>query len=246
MQTQCAVFLICYSSRPLCLLILGCRVQSDMVSLDLAASSGLSSSSDSEDLSSHATLELQIRTHGEAGCCCCCCCCSWGAVLSPVPCCMVPHSSRLLSHPVSSTAPHYLRRFVLAPHHWSPSIGSSSMLTAAPLLLPAAMHERAEMGDAAHAAYKGGLDAQQALQLKALTDSVLQRAAAAAAAASSAAAAGGGASSGYAAAEALFRHLDQNGDGRIRWGRRGGEGELTKQGRGADLGKQRRGGALGR
>lgn len=196
-----------------------------MVSLDLAASSGLSSSSDSEDSSSHATLELQIRTHGEAGCCCCCC--SWGAVLSPVSCCMVLLSSRLLAHPVSSTAPHYLRRFVLASHHWSPS-----MLTAAPMLLPAAMHERAEMGDAAHAAYKGGLDAQQALQLKALTDSVLHRAAAAAAAASNAAAAGGGASSGYAAAEALFRHLDQNGDGRIRWGRRGrasmtGGGELT-------------------
>lgn len=82
---------------------------------------------------------------------------------------------------------------------------------------PAAMHERAEMGEAAHAAYKGGLDAQQTLQLKELTESVLRRAAAAAAAASSAAAAGGSASSGDAAAEALFRHLDQNGDGRIRW-----------------------------
>ncbi len=70
------------------------------------------------------------------------------------------------------------------------------------------------MGEAAHAAYKGGLDAQQTLQLKALTETVLQRAATAAAAA-----AGGSASSGDAAAQALFRHLDQNGDGRIRWGR---------------------------
>ena len=37
------------------------------------------------------------------------------------------------------------------------------------------------------------------------------------AAAAAAAAAGGSASSGDAAAQALFRHLDQNGDGRIRW-----------------------------
>jgi hypothetical protein len=97
------------------------------------------------------------------------------------------------------------------------------------------MHERAEMGDAAHAAYKGGLDAGQAQQLKAVTDAVLRRAAAAAAAATAgpglssgpvsggaaAAEAGSSASSGSgseAAAERLFRHLDQNGDGRIRCG----------------------------
>lgn len=74
------------------------------------------------------------------------------------------------------------------------------------------------MGEAAHFAYKGGLDAAQALQLKQVTEAVLRRAAAAAAAAaggSSSAAAAASASSD-AAAEALFRHLDQNGDGRIR------------------------------
>ena len=163
-----------------------------MVSLDLEASSlgsgTLGGGSSSEDSSSHATLELQIRTHGEGSCCAQHGFCSPGAV----HCCMHACLVSILHNPTSHL-----------PHCAAP------MLTAHPF---AAMHERAEMGEAAHAAYKGGLDAQQALQLKALTETVLQRAAAAAAAA-----AGGSASSGDAAAQALFRHLDQNGDGRIRW-----------------------------
>ncbi|KAL4427713.1 hypothetical protein ABPG75_001802 [Micractinium tetrahymenae] len=83
-----------------------------------------------------------------------------------------------------------------------------------------AMHERAERGDAAHGAYKGGLDAAQAVQLKSVTDAMLRRAAAAAAAAAAspgqpAVATAGGSASADAAADSLFRHLDQNGDGRI-------------------------------
>ncbi len=42
----------------------------------------------------------------------------------------------------------------------------------------AAMHERAERGEAAHTAYKGGLDVVQARQLKACTDALLARASA--------------------------------------------------------------------
>ncbi len=81
------------------------------------------------------------------------------------------------------------------------------------------MHERAERGEAAHGAYKGGLDAAQAMQLKSVTDAVLRRAAAAAAAAAApqpVVPAAGSSASADAAADSLFRHLDQNGDGRIR------------------------------
>jgi hypothetical protein len=78
------------------------------------------------------------------------------------------------------------------------------------------MDDRAERGEAAHGAYKGGLDAAQALQLKSVTEAVLQRTAAAAAATPRAASSAAGLpSSSDAAAEGLFRHLDQNGDGRI-------------------------------
>ena len=93
------------------------------------------------------------------------------------------------------------------------------------------------MGEAAHAAYKGGLDASQAQQLKAVTDSLLRRAAAAAAGPPAAVytATGSGGVDGSegaavasesstatsAVAEGLFRHLDQNGDGRIRCGVKG-------------------------
>lgn len=90
------------------------------------------------------------------------------------------------------------------------------------------MHELAEMGQAAHAAYKGGLAPSQARQLRAWTDArqLLAAETAAAAAAAAAAAdlsagaiadAGGdvGAAQAAEAAEGLFRHLDRNGDGRI-------------------------------
>ncbi|KAL4856897.1 putative GTP diphosphokinase CRSH1 [Chlorella vulgaris] len=78
------------------------------------------------------------------------------------------------------------------------------------------MDDRAERGEAAHGAYKGGLDAAQALQLKSVTEAVLQRTAAAAAATPRATSSAAGLpSSSDAAAEGLFRHLDQNGDGRI-------------------------------
>jgi hypothetical protein len=75
------------------------------------------------------------------------------------------------------------------------------------------MDDRAERGEAAHTAYKGGLDSTQAQQLKAVKEAVLRRTATAAAAAACVAPPQLG--GGDAAAEGLFRHLDQNGDGRI-------------------------------
>eukprot|EP00887_Chlorella_sp_A99_P003103 scaffold9.g3103.t1 len=87
-----------------------------------------------------------------------------------------------------------------------------------------AMHEQAEGGEAAHAAYKGGLDATQARQLKAWTDALLGRgggdsAQVGAAAGPEAAAAGAPAGAAVAAAAGgLFGHLDRNGDGRISLG----------------------------
>lgn len=70
-----------------------------MVSLDLEASS-LGSSTLGGGSSSHATLELQIRTHGEFSCCAqqvlylpgslhCCCMHAFGA--SPNPASLLPH-----------------------------------------------------------------------------------------------------------------------------------------------------------
>lgn len=96
------------------------------------------------------------------------------------------------------------------------------------------MHERAERGEAAHGAYKGGLDAAQTVQLKSVTDAVLRRAAAAAAAAAApqpAAPATGSGASAEAAADSLFRHLDQNGDGRIRLGATGYSGRARQHAR---------------
>lgn len=73
----------------------------------------------------------------------------------------------------------------------------------------AAMHRLAESGEAAHAAYKGGLDATQARQLQDWTESLLRRSSLAPAvevdmdlAAAS-------------ADEALFRSMDLNGDGAV-------------------------------
>ena len=105
-----------------------------------------------------------------------------------------------------------------------------------------AMHEQAEGGEAAHAAYKGGLDAAQARQLKAWTGALLGSTSLPAAVALSGGEGGGvpvgslqatlprtgsiaptlfsshGSSTAEAAAEGLFRHMDRNGDGRISLG----------------------------
>lgn len=75
---------------------------------------------------------------------------------------------------------------------------------------PAAMHELAELGVAAHAAYKGGLAPAQVRQLRAWTDARHTLTAEAAAVALAAAPEGQ-----PCAAEVLFRHLDRNGDGRL-------------------------------
>ncbi|KAK9817892.1 hypothetical protein WJX72_003848 [[Myrmecia] bisecta] len=81
------------------------------------------------------------------------------------------------------------------------------------------MHELAESGEAAHAAYKGGLDAGQARRLQTWTES-LQQSLQQMAAAPGWQAEGGRTASrlwqdAEAAAEELFRHLDKNGDGFI-------------------------------
>ncbi|GAB4822361.1 hypothetical protein N2152v2_009407 [Parachlorella kessleri] len=79
-----------------------------------------------------------------------------------------------------------------------------------------AMHERAEVGAAAHAAYKGGLAPAQVRQLRAWTDA--RRLVAAAAPSSSAASQQqqqGQGPPASTAAEVLFQHLDRNGDGRL-------------------------------
>lgn len=68
-----------------------------------------------------------------------------------------------------------------------------------------AMHEAAEMGEAAHGAYKGGLDAFQARQLRSWTEALMQKTAQHYAVYDSA----------LDSSASLFCHLDQNGDGRV-------------------------------
>lgn len=73
-----------------------------------------------------------------------------------------------------------------------------------------AMHEQAEKGDSAHAAYKGGLDAAQARRLRRLTrlmDVSSLR--------SGPYGKEGDATNGLTTAHALFRDLDSNGDGHV-------------------------------
>lgn len=96
----------------------------------------------------------------------------------------------------------------------------------------AGMDQRAESGDAAHTAYKGGLDSQQARQLQTWTQELqrrlsppapqLQLPQPAATATSStpgeaaaAAAAAAAAQDAESAAEQLFHHMDKNGDGHL-------------------------------
>jgi GTP pyrophosphokinase len=75
-----------------------------------------------------------------------------------------------------------------------------------------AMHAQAESGEAAHAAYKGGLDASQARQLREWTESLLT-----AGNSNSTGVSSGSESDGEypSTAEALFRSLDINGDGKV-------------------------------
>lgn len=80
------------------------------------------------------------------------------------------------------------------------------------------MHKQAEVGEAAHAAYKGGLDTRQVLQLRHWTDTLLQRASMTAGALPDASssldeAPNQDAKAVTAAAESLFRHLDLDDDG---------------------------------
>lgn len=75
------------------------------------------------------------------------------------------------------------------------------------------MHFQAESGEAAHAAYKGGLDASQARQLREWTEALLSSAVPTNAAAAAALQAGANAT--QPASEALFRSLDLNGDGKV-------------------------------
>jgi ppGpp synthetase/RelA/SpoT-type nucleotidyltranferase len=98
----------------------------------------------------------------------------------------------------------------------------------------ALMDEQAEMGAAAHAGYKGGLDARQAQQLQSWTQELQRRllqqpqqklqlpapSGPGLPAAAAAPGAAGGCSdaelaAAQAAAEGLFRHLDRDGDGRL-------------------------------
>jgi len=83
-----------------------------------------------------------------------------------------------------------------------------------------AMHAQAESGEAAHAAYKGGLDASQAKQLREWTESLLTRNNGNAAVSSSDSSDNEDCtipspSSGTGTAEALFHSLDINGDGKV-------------------------------
>jgi GTP pyrophosphokinase len=94
------------------------------------------------------------------------------------------------------------------------------------------MDEQAEMGAAAHAGYKGGLDARQAQQLQSWTQELQRRlllqpqqklqlpvrpisGLPAAAAEAAEGEAGSDPAAAWAAAEGLFRHLDRDGDGRL-------------------------------
>lgn len=93
------------------------------------------------------------------------------------------------------------------------------------------MDEQAEMGAAAHAGYKGGLDARQAQQLQSWTQELQRRlllqpqqklqlpvrpsTGLPAAAAEAEGEAGDDPAAAWAAAEGLFRHLDRDGDGRL-------------------------------
>ncbi|KAG7666777.1 hypothetical protein Ndes2437A_g08466 [Nannochloris sp. 'desiccata'] len=85
-----------------------------------------------------------------------------------------------------------------------------------------AMHSQAESGQAAHAAYKGGLDASQAKQLREWTESMLSRNNGTAVAGSSSDLSDSddctttcSSTSSTGTAEALFRSLDINGDGKV-------------------------------
>jgi GTP pyrophosphokinase len=71
-----------------------------------------------------------------------------------------------------------------------------------------AMHNAAEMGAAAHGAYKGGLDASQARQLREWTRTLLDPTVELASASDRE-------QTANSAAAALFRHLDTNQDGRV-------------------------------
>ncbi len=79
----------------------------------------------------------------------------------------------------------------------------------------AAMHAAAESGEAAHGAYKGGLAAEQAARLREWTAALLARGEASTGGASSGAEEDSSNGRGGTAAEALFRHLDLDGNGRV-------------------------------
>ena len=155
------------------------------------------------------TLELQIRTLG-------------GWALTPLTCfcgrrpwlTVVRAAAGTLRGPSSKHVGSTLPQQVCCPCAACPS-QPAACRPAPPLPPAAAMHEAAEMGAAAHAAYKGGLAASQARQLRAWTDARRLLAERSDAAAAAATAQQGGPEAGAAAAEVLFRHLDLNGDGRI-------------------------------